>query len=204
MVSSALTSSDSSESTSSDKSLGIFIWELAASLHELNNSVLLMTQFIIDGVINTDLKSAVEVTAAHSLSAVTDPDTFIIILNDDQANEVAPEPSHTEDGQSATENLAEPPTVPGSSGISTAPNDVATCLLKWYAITVGCHLGVYQGSTEVTSNIECIPGGFTLKFDTEANAREAFDNHLHAGLIKQVEYVVSETMLRYDHFHGTQ
>ncbi|KAF5372673.1 hypothetical protein D9615_009838 [Tricholomella constricta] len=67
---------------------------------------------------------------------------------------------------------------------------------KWYAIIIGRNPGVFHGPDGVAANVSGIPGGNPARFDTEQQAREAYQAALEQGLVQRVAVVTTRTVLR--------
>ncbi|KAF8910499.1 hypothetical protein CPB84DRAFT_1842506 [Gymnopilus junonius] len=66
-----------SEGRPSDTSLGTFVKELAVTLREVNSSVMLMTQYIVDGVLNETMEGNADTATAAVPSAASGSNTVI-------------------------------------------------------------------------------------------------------------------------------
>ncbi|KAF4621781.1 hypothetical protein D9613_012091 [Agrocybe pediades] len=66
---------------------------------------------------------------------------------------------------------------------------------KWYCVTVGRVPGVFHGLSEVTPNINRIPGGQATKWKTRAEAEEAFFHALDRGMVEKVVVETRRTTL---------
>ncbi|KAF8954075.1 hypothetical protein BDZ97DRAFT_2078483 [Flammula alnicola] len=184
---------DLSEVPSSEMSLGAFLRDLSSSLRELNGSVVLMAQSMVDGVVTEALQSA------------ADTDAFVVV-----PESMAPVTTASADAP-ATAAIANPPMAAVTAASQTSNLDPVDMSVhtgtppesRWYAITVGRNPGIFQGSQYVTSNIERIPGGQAVRCENESQARNVFDHHLRSGLVKQVEFIVNETPITFDDYHST-
>ncbi|KAF8882377.1 hypothetical protein CPB84DRAFT_1851250 [Gymnopilus junonius] len=147
-------SSTSSELPSPEQVLGCFLRDLSSTICKLNGSVLLMTQYLVDGVITCDLKDTVDALtlAAHSTS--TDNDPFIIVALSD--HDVSTVTEATIEGNANTSVMAidSAPMVDGSVPPVATTNESITAPTKvhtppedqWYAIPIGRDPGIFHGS----------------------------------------------------------
>ncbi|KAF8869514.1 hypothetical protein CPB84DRAFT_1755013 [Gymnopilus junonius] len=173
------TSDGLSEGRPSDTSLGTFVKELAVTLREVNS---------LDGVLNENVHIGVETADDRSLvlqpPVAAEADNYVVIP--------------ATEGNADTATAAVPSAASGSNTVIAAPIHAP----RWYAVVVGRNPGIFQGSTDIPSNIDRIPGGLALKFETEAEARAKFDDRLRAGLVKRVNLVISEAVVSFDEYHA--
>ncbi|KAF4609931.1 hypothetical protein D9613_010394 [Agrocybe pediades] len=86
--------------------------------------------------------------------------------------------------------------VPDNAGESTsAAGADANGEKSWYSVTVGRNPGVFHGPSDITPNITRIPGGLTTKWETHAQAEEAFFDAMHRGLVEKVSITTVRTVL---------
>ncbi|KAF9553126.1 hypothetical protein CPC08DRAFT_767778 [Agrocybe pediades] len=65
----------------------------------------------------------------------------------------------------------------------------------WYCITVGRRPGVYHGPSDVTPNINRVPGNQVTKHKTRVQAVNSFFSALDRGLVEKVSMTVTRSTL---------